>query len=125
MYPLLSPEDEKAIRTAVEQQLQAFQKDDALKAFSLACPALQRQFRHANRFMQMVKTAYYPVYRPRAVVFEGITQLQNQPALQIMVMAPGGWLARAIYMMQQQPDGTWRIAGCQLVPVGKGKRSQS
>lgn len=113
----LSTQDELAIRSTVERQLQAFQNNDATTAFSLACPELQRQLCQPHRFMEMIKTNYQPVYSPRAVIFEGIVKIQQRPTLQLMLMTQGGNLVRALYMMQQQSDFSWRIAGCQLLPV--------
>lgn len=113
----LSPQDERTIRSTVERQLQAFQDHDATTAFSLASPELRRQLRQPHAFMEMVRTHYHPVYNPRAVIFEGIVYIQQRPTLQIMLMSQGGNLVRALYMMQQQADFTWSIAGCQLLPV--------
>ncbi|MBT9310583.1 DUF4864 domain-containing protein [Leptothoe kymatousa TAU-MAC 1615] len=113
----MSTHDKHAIRSIVERQLQAFQDNDATTAFSLASPELQRQLRQPHAFMEMVRTHYQPVYSPRAVIFEGIVHIQKRPTLQMMVMTKGGTLVRALYMMQQQADSTWRIAGCQLLPV--------
>ena len=101
----------------VECQNPAFNDDDATTAFSLACPELQRQFRRPHAFMEMIKTSYRPVYRPRSVVFEGVLHIQQRPALQLMLMTQTGTLVRALYIMHQQSDCSWRIAGCQLLPV--------
>ncbi|MEM7065173.1 MAG: DUF4864 domain-containing protein [Cyanobacteria bacterium P01_B01_bin.77] len=118
MYPKnLSTQDELAIRSIVERQLAAFQANDAITAFSLACPELQRQLRQPRTFMEMIRTNYQPVYNPRAVIFEGIIRIQQRPTLQIILMTQAGNLVRALYMMQQQADFSWRIAGCQLLPV--------
>lgn len=113
----LTTQDELAIRNIVERQLQAFQTNDATTAFSLASPELQRQLRQPRTFMEMVRTNYQPVYNPRAVIFEGIVHIQQRPTLQMMLMTQAGNLVRALYMMQQQADFSWRIAGCQLLPV--------
>ena len=118
----LSTQDELAIRNVVERQLRAFQDNDAKTAFSLACPDLQRQLRRPRIFMEMIKTNYQPVCNPRSVMFEGIVHIQQQPILQVMLMTQAGNLVRALYMMQQQSDFSWRIAGCQLLPVNIGNR---
>ncbi|MEM6255365.1 MAG: DUF4864 domain-containing protein [Cyanobacteria bacterium P01_D01_bin.156] len=121
----MSPQNERAIRSVVERQLQAFQDNDARTAFSLASPTLQQQLRQPHAFMEMVRDHYHPVYNPRAVIFEGIIYIQQHPTLQIMLMSQGGSLIRALYIMQQQSDDTWRIAGCQLLPVCIEKRRSS
>ncbi|HEY9878030.1 MAG TPA: DUF4864 domain-containing protein [Leptolyngbyaceae cyanobacterium] len=118
----LSEADQLAIRTVVEQQLKALRADDGERAFSFAAPRIQQQFDTAERFMRMVKTAYQPVYRPRSVMFEGLTWMQSLPAQQVMLMAEGGELVRAYYLMERQPDRQWRIAGCYLVFLKDEKR---
>lgn len=72
--------DRTTIRSVVEQQLQAFQKDDAAGAFAFATPGIQEQFHTAENFMHTVKIAYQAVYRPRSVLFENIASLEGMPA---------------------------------------------
>ncbi|MEO0868654.1 MAG: DUF4864 domain-containing protein [Cyanobacteria bacterium J06642_11] len=120
----MSSQDECAIRSVVERQLQAFQDNDATTAFSLASPDLRKQLRQPHAFMEMVRTHYQPVYNPRAVIFEGIVYIQQRPTLQMMLMSQGGNLVRALYMMQCQADFTWCVAGCQLLPVCIENRRQ-
>lgn len=108
--------DRDTIRTIIEQQLQAFQRNDAECAFAFASPGIQAQFGTPENFMVMVKTAYKAVYRPRSVVFEEIVEVEGLPAQTVMLMEPDGELVRAIYLMQQQPDLDWRIHGCFLLP---------
>ena len=109
--------DKAATRSVVSGQLEAFQKDNATGAFSFASPEIKVAFGTPNNFMRMVKTAYQPVYRPRSVMFEDITTIQGFPAQKVLLLDEDGRLVRALYLMQKQPDGTWRIAGCYLVPV--------
>jgi len=62
----------------------------------------------------MVRSAYAVVYRPRSVQFEKLEIVDGevfQPAR--LTDAQGqAWLA--LYSMERQPDGAWRISGCQL-----------
>jgi hypothetical protein len=108
--------DRLAIRTVVEQQLQAFQQDDAIAAFSFASPAIQAQFHDPDQFMEMVKTSYYAVYRPRSVIFEAIANVEGFPAQTVLVMDASGSMLRAIYLMQKRDSG-WCIHGCLLMPI--------
>jgi ketosteroid isomerase-like protein len=103
-----------AIRAVVEQQLAAFQRDDGSAAFSLASPAIQQQFRSPDNFMRMVRTGYLPVYRPREVQFGEITALDGDIVQRVELVGPDGQPAVALYIMQRQPDGSWRINGCFL-----------
>jgi ketosteroid isomerase-like protein len=107
--------DQMAIRAVIEQQLQAFQKDDANKAFSFASPEIQRQFGNAQNFMSMVKESYPAVYRPRSVIFEKLSMVKGNQTQSVLLLAPSGTLMKAIYIMQKQASGSWRINGCYVV----------
>lgn len=109
--------DQAAIRSTVEAQLSAFQVDDWEQAFAYAAPAIQQQVGTVASFKRMVKVSYHPVYRPRSVVFESLTRVHTSPAQQVMLMSANGNLFRAIYVMEQQPNQDWRIAGCYLIPI--------
>lgn len=105
------------IRSVIEHQLAAFEKDDAQGAFALASPAIQAQFKNPENFMQMVKTSYPAVYRPRSVFFEKITTIQGNITQPVLLLAPNGIPLRALYFMEKQPDNIWRINGCFLVSL--------
>jgi hypothetical protein len=107
--------DPLAIRSVIEQQIQAFQKDDAPKAFSFASPEIQKQFGNAQNFMSMVKEAYPAVYRPRSVMFEKLNRVKGNQVQSVLLLAPNGTLMKAMYIMQKQASGSWRISGCYLV----------
>ncbi|HHP7245961.1 MAG TPA: DUF4864 domain-containing protein [Elainellaceae cyanobacterium] len=113
----LTDTDRAAIRAVIEQQLEAFQADNANKAFSFASPNIQSQFGSPDHFMDMVKSSYLPVYRPRSVMFEGINNIEGNLAQQVILMGSDGNLVSAYYMMEKQSDGEWRINGCVLMPL--------
>lgn len=115
----ITARDRATIRSVVEQQLQAFQKDDAALAFSFASPGIQQQFRTAENFMQMVKIAYQAVYRPRSVVFENLANAEGIPAQPVLLLDSEGIPIRAIYLMEKQFDNSWRINGCYLVSISE------
>ena len=108
--------DRAAIRQVIEQQLQAFQRDDGAAAFSYAAPGIQSKFESAEMFMEMVRQGYQTVYRPRAVQFKDIISLEGNPAQRIIVIGPDGVPMIAVYPMRRMLDGSWRIDGCVLVP---------
>jgi Domain of unknown function (DUF4864) len=109
--------DSVVIRTVIESQLAAFQQDDAQAAFAVASPGIQKQFQTAENFMRMVMLNYPAVYRPRSVVFETITTIQDNITQPVLLLSPHGVPLRALYFMEQQPDDSWRINGCILVSV--------
>jgi len=112
----LTDADRAAIHTVIERQLEALRQDDAVGAFTLASPEIQAKFETPERFMTMVQTWYQPVYRPRQVVFRDLNPLAGQPTQAVLLVGPDGVPVMALYPMQQQPDGAWKIAGCSLVP---------
>ncbi|MEH2034864.1 DUF4864 domain-containing protein [Nostoc sp.] len=105
------------IRSVIEYQLAAFKKDDAQSAFAFASPAIQAQFVTPENFIQMVKTSYPAVYRPRSVFFEKITTIQENITQPVLLLAPDGIPLRALYFMEKQPNHIWRINGCFLVAL--------
>ena len=107
--------DRGAIRAVIEDQLAAFGRDDADAAFAHASPGIQTKFRTPEIFMHMVRTAYQPVYRPREVEFRDIVEIDGVPVQHVFFVGPGGELVIALYSMERQPDGAWKIAGCSLV----------
>ena len=113
----ISEHDKVTIRQAIEQQLQAFQQDDAFSAFAFASPTIQQQFNTPEKFLQMVKTDYQAVYRPRSVMFRGFTMVDNFPAQVLIVMDDAGELVQVVYVMQHQRDRSWRVHGCFLLPL--------
>lgn len=119
LFPMTSPTDSEAIRSVIEGQLQAFQRDDAIAAFSFASPAIQDQFGSPETFMQMVKTGYRPVYRPRSILFDKMTTVEGMPAQKVILLSEADQLVVALYLMQQQPNQSWRIHGCFLMPASE------
>ena len=107
--------DAKAIQQVVQAQLNAFSKDNAELAFSLAAPEIKEMFGTADNFLQMVRTGYPAVYRPASVTFlqpefDGKDAVQS---VQLTDSQGNAWLAT--YKMQRQKDKSWRIAGCVVV----------
>jgi hypothetical protein len=112
--PVLGDGERAAIRSVIERQLGAFQRDDASAAFGFASPSIQGQFETPENFMRMVRQGYRPVYRPREVTFGALVEIDGQIIQRVLLVGPDGVPVMALYMMQRQPDGTWRINGCIL-----------
>jgi len=114
---LLPVEDAKAIRAVIADQLDAFARDDAKHAFSLATTGIRERFGTPEVFMDMVRSGYPVVYRPKSVQFEEPALLGGEVIQPVrMTDADGGaWIA--LYPMERQPDGAWRINGCRLVKL--------
>ena len=110
----VAPADAQAVRAVIEAQLDAFQHDDAARAFSLATPGIRQTFGSAENFLAMVRASYAVVYRPKDVIFEVTRIIEGQLVQPVRLTDTEGRSWIAIYPMQRQPDGSWRTNGCQL-----------
>jgi Domain of unknown function (DUF4864) len=113
----LTAADRIAIRAVIDRQLEAFRLDDAASAFALASPDIRARFSSPENFLIAVKTFYEPVYRPRRT--GGFTRLyiiDGYPTQPVLLVGPGGDYVVALYTMQRQPGGDWKILGCSLIP---------
>lgn len=109
-----TPADRTAIESAITRQLEAFKKDDATAAWAQASPMIQEMFGSKDNFLAMVRHAYPPVYRPRQSVFGPLVTEDDRLIQKVEILGPDGVNYLALYAMEKQPDGTWKINGCQL-----------
>ena len=110
-------DDRAAIRGAIAGQIAAFRRDDGAAAFGFAAPGIQAMFGTPDAFMAMVRGGYRPVHRPRDFAFRELVRLGDTLIQPVAVVGPDGVRVLALYAMERQPDGAWRIAGCQLVDL--------
>jgi len=113
----LAPADATAIREVIQSQIEAFRHDDGAAAFGYASPMIQEKFGDPGNFMDMVRTGYPQVYRPKTVEFEELSVEEVGPVQNVLVVGPDGIPVMAIYLMQRQPDGSWRINGVYLTRI--------
>ena len=117
----VSATDRRAIQGVIETQIRAFGRDDGSAAFALASPDIQLRFQTPEIFMRMVRRDYRPVYRPRRFEFRDVVDVDGVPVQKVYVVGPDGTPVIALYPMQKQADGSWRISGCYLVrPTERG-----
>ncbi|NNG02916.1 MAG: DUF4864 domain-containing protein [Inquilinus sp.] len=106
--------DKSGIVKVIQGQLAAFQADRAADAFSYASPGIQAMFGTPDRFMEMVRGGYMPVYRPREVQFLDLVVEGGRLAQRVLLVGPDGLPVVAWYFMEKQADGAWRIDGVEL-----------
>jgi hypothetical protein len=106
--------DRDAIHDVIQHQLDAFRADDAGSAFSDASPGIQGMFGDPGHFMAMVKSGYPMVYRPRSTLFGSLVEIDGRIVQKVRLVGPDGSPALALYYMEREADGTWKIDGCQL-----------
>ena len=107
--------DEKSVRGVVENQLAAFAKDDAAKAFSFAAPNVREAVGNAAGFMAMVRKDYPVVYRPGSVAFLKAEGKDDRAIQRVQMTDAGGASWLAVYSLERQRNKAWRITGCAVV----------
>jgi len=110
----ISPTDARMIRAVIEAQLDAFKHDDAPRAFSYAAPGIRESFGTPQNFLEMVRTQYAVVYRPSRVEFEEPLVAEGDVVQPVRFTDGDGNLWLAIYPMEREKNGVWRINGCYL-----------
>jgi Domain of unknown function (DUF4864) len=113
-----SENDRAESRAVIERQIEAFRQDDGATAFAFASPGLQAIFQDQDRFMAMVKNGYQPVYRPRNYAFAGIAETDSGLTATLSIEDQDGHAWTAVYTLEKQPDGSWKITSCRLERVG-------
>ena len=111
----ITDSDRAAIQALITDQIHAFQRDDGAGAYADASPTLQSIFTNPDAFMAMVKNGYAPVYRPQSVTFGDIVDSDAGPLQKVFVTGPDGKSYLAVYTLEHEPDGTWKINGCSIV----------
>ena len=110
--PNVAAEEIAAIRNVILGQLNAFKKDNAEKAFFYAAEKIQRIFRTPQIFLQMVRKSYQAVYNPRSFEFRKTQRIEGQIIQPLSVVGPSGVKETALYVMEKQADGIWKIGAC-------------
>jgi hypothetical protein len=110
-----SAADKTALRAVVQGQLDAFQHDDGVAAYSFAAPGIQAIFKTPDAFIGMVRQAYPPIYRPRSVAYGQILDSPLGIVQKVFVTGPDGTSWVALYRFEKQKDGSWKISACQLL----------
>ncbi|MEP9390394.1 DUF4864 domain-containing protein [Mesorhizobium sp. KR9-304] len=105
----------KAAQGTIGAQLRAFQAGDGERAYSYAAPSIKRMFPTVDVFMGMVESGYQPVRNPQHFSFGKVEEMGvGKIAQQVMITGPDGKEYEALYTLELQPDGVWRITGVSL-----------
>ena len=105
-----------SIRDVIRQQIEAFKRNEISAAFDLATPEIQDQFQTSDIFFQMVIKNYAVILTHKTWNFGNLTKIRNEEYIQtVNFYEKDGRVVKALYVMEQQPEGTWRIGGCKLI----------
>jgi hypothetical protein len=108
----------KAAQNSVDAQLRAFQAGDHKLAYSYAAPNIQRICPTVEAFMGMVNGGYMPVAKPKSFAFGKVEELAaGAIAQQVLIVGPDGKDYEALYTLERQMDGSFKITGVSLRAV--------
>ena len=105
-----------AIRKVIDDQLIALKAGDGVKAMTFAAPGIREQFGTPDNFLRMVREGYAPLLDARRTQFLEGAVIDDAIVQPLRLVLPDDSVMVALYQMQKQPDGQWRIAGCIIAP---------
>lgn len=107
-------------QSIIQNQIEAFLRDDADSAYSFASPQIKDKFPDKTIFFDMVKRGYAPVYRPGNFAF-GRSKVEGETVVQeVLISGPDGKDWTALYFLVKQPDGSYKINGVQMLQQAPG-----
>ncbi|WP_120632487.1 DUF4864 domain-containing protein [Ruegeria sp. EL01] len=102
------------IEANIAAQIQAFEADDFVTAFTFASPNIQRLFGTPENFGVMVQRGYPMVWRPADVRFLDLREVAGALWQKVMITDGDGRVHILNYQMVQR-DNAWKINGVQLL----------
>jgi hypothetical protein len=119
IVPPAHADDVSAAQGVIRAQEQAFVHDDAAVAYSYAAPAIKQIFPAPDIFMSMVQKGYPPVYRHQSFEFGDSKTEGSSVAQRVHIIDANGEAWEALYTLEQQEDGSYKITGCSLLKSGQ------
>ena len=112
-------DDVASAQGVIRAQEQAFSRNDAAAAYSYASPAIKKLFPQADVFMSMVQNSYTPVWRHKSFEFGEARVEGNWVAQRVHIVDADGEAWEALYTLEQDADGSFKITGCSLLKAGQ------
>jgi len=112
-------DDVAVAQGVIRAQEQAFARDDAAAAYAQAAPAIREIFPAPDIFMSMVQNGYAPVYRHKSFEFGESRSEGTSIAQRVHIVDANGEAWEALYTLEQQADGSYKITGCSLLKAGQ------
>jgi hypothetical protein len=114
ILPAAAEENVATGRAVIRSQEEAFSRDDAAAAYTFAAPGIQRMYQTPDTFMFMVRSGYAPVYRHRSFEFGEAKTYEGKIYQQVHIIDANGDAWEALYTLEPQADGTFKISACVL-----------
>jgi uncharacterized protein DUF4864 len=105
-----------AIQTTIGDQLAALRGGDAPRAFSFASAGIREQFGDADTFLGMVRASYAALLDARYTEFLEGAVIDGHTIQPLRLVQNDETVLVALYEMQRDARGGWRIAGCIIAP---------
>ena len=115
-HAALSPAEWDAIQKTIGEQLEALRAGDATRAYTFASAGIQAQFRDPPTFLRMVQDSYAPLLDARYTEFLEGAVIDGRTIQPLRLVLANDTVLVALYEMQRDETGRWRIAGCALAP---------
>ena len=112
----VTAKDWTAIRKVIDDQLSALKAGDGARAIGFAAPGIRDQFGTPDNFLRMVRDGYAALLAARRTQFLEGAVIDDAIVQPLRLVLPDDSVMVALYQMQRQPDGQWRIAGCIIAP---------
>ena len=108
--------DARAVQTVIDSQIAAFKAHDHATAYSFAAPGIRQIFPTVDSFMNMVIGGYQPVYDPQSYHFGRNIAVEGDIRQEVIITDKDGKQWQAVYTLQRQEDGSWKVTGVKLNP---------
>jgi hypothetical protein len=104
------------IKRIIGDQLAALRSGDAVRAFSFASTGIRDLFDDAPTFLSMVRERYGALLTARYTEFLEGAVIDGHTIQPLRLVMSDDTVLVALYEMQRDERGGWRIAGCVIAP---------
>jgi hypothetical protein len=111
----VSAVDARSIQAVVKSHITALSQDDAEQVFESATSATQVEFGSPEDFLQLIKQEYRPIYQSRHAIFASPEVIDGDTIQVVNVTDDSDHVWVALFRMERDTDGRWKIDGCQLI----------
>ena len=108
-------------RDIITSQIEAFRQGNGSAAYGFASPKIRQIFPSADQFMGMVERGYPQIWRPASVKFGQVTDELGGPTQRVLITDEAGKIWSVLYLMERQPDGSWKINGVKIEQAPAGQ----
>ena len=114
-FVLPAAAQELPIQSTIQSQLDAFEVDDFVTAFSFASPTIKGIFVSPENFGTMVRQGFPMVWRHEDVRMLELREVAGSLYQRVLITDASGRSHVLDYQMIETPEG-WQINGVQLLP---------